>query len=796
MHPTRVRSARPALSGQARSWRPPSWQALSCLLVLPGLLACGDKDESTDNDGDGVFASSDCDDAEPRVGGPTSWRPDVDGDGFGSDRLELAIEACEAPSGFTSDDSDCDDTDPAVNPTGEEVCDGLDNDCDGLLDDADDSLDRGTMQTFYRDADGDGYGEDVATKEACSQPEGYAAEAGDCDDTDDDASPETEWYLDRDGDGYGDPYAVVTGCERPEDGSPRDTDCNDGDADISPEGQEICNGLDDDCDGLVDDEDTEDVDVETGTAFYEDADGDGYGDAWGTPVWSCEAPSGYLDDASDCDDSTTLASPAGTEVCGDGLDNDCSGSLGACGIDGPLGQGDADAVVVGASSLDFVGYAASLAPDLDGDGLDDLLIGAYGVDTGGSSAGAAYVQVGGSLSGTIDAGDLPHLVGTADSDYLGRELGGLGDVDGDGLGDWAVGAYGDDTNGSLAGAIVFLSGLDELGSGGVALADLGGPDWIGDTAGDYLGYGVSGGGDLDGDGLADVALGAKYANDDTGTVYLFYGSTSFGGDGGTIGAAADATVVGASKSDYVGEKGSTRIVEDLDGDGLAELVIGAYGEDAGINGGGMTGVILGSGTRLSGETELPDADWRLEGTTESGFLGFAHAGLGDLDADGYGDLVTGAFAGNEGDGVAWLVYGGAGTWSGAHDDEDADAAFLGPVGASYFGRTLASGDIDGDGHPDLAVGGHGYDDGSLEDAGRVWVLFGESGWQGSYDADAEAEVTITGEDSKAYVGWALSSGGDVDGDGADELLVGAYRSDGPDGRTQAGQVLLFYGGGH
>ncbi len=209
----------------------------------------------------------------------TTWHRDSDRDGFGD--AGSTRDACDAPSGYVLDDTDCDDTSSAINPDEDEVCDDLDNDCDGRVDES--AVDAGT------------------------------------------------WYADEDGDGFGDASSVSRDCDRPADHVGDDTDCNDGDEDINPDAAEVCNGLDDNCDGEVD-EDTA-VDAET---WYYDDDGDGYGDA-ALDVTACDAPADYVSSDQDCDDGDEDVNPAATDVC-DGVDNDCSdavddGGLCACNVE-------------------------------------------------------------------------------------------------------------------------------------------------------------------------------------------------------------------------------------------------------------------------------------------------------------------------------------------------------------------------------------------------------------------------------------------------------------------------------
>jgi len=171
--------------------------------------------------------------------------------------------------GHSAADGDCDDTDPRIHPGADETCDGEDNDCDGQVDE-DDAVDA---LTWHADHDGDGYGNATVTHAACQSQQGYIADATDCDDTD---------------------------------------------ADNHPGADETCDGQDNDCDGVVDEDDA--VDAPT---WHPDGDGDGYGGQAGTVV-SCEAPDDYVYDGTDCDDVDEEVHPGAPEIGCDGVDNDCA----------------------------------------------------------------------------------------------------------------------------------------------------------------------------------------------------------------------------------------------------------------------------------------------------------------------------------------------------------------------------------------------------------------------------------------------------------------------------------------
>jgi hypothetical protein len=264
------------------------------------------------------------------------WYADVDEDGFG-DPYSI-LEECDPPSGYVSDDSDCDDSTPSAYPGAAEICDEIDNDCDGVVD-------EGVTRTWYADTDGDSWGQDSDTTEACTQPSGYSESSGDCDDSnasvnpdateicngidddcdgdiDGDAEDATSFYIDADGDGYGDEDYEVESCDLPVGYVADDSDCNDSSSAIHPGATELCNGIDDDCD---DDTDDEDSDISDASTWYIDYDGDGYGSDR-IEVIACEQPTDYVADDTDCDDTDEDVSPEGSEVC-NGIDDDCDGDV-------------------------------------------------------------------------------------------------------------------------------------------------------------------------------------------------------------------------------------------------------------------------------------------------------------------------------------------------------------------------------------------------------------------------------------------------------------------------------------
>ena len=301
------------------------------LECIPDRLAAQETCDGLDNDCDGETDEGPPEDAP-------YWYRDSDEDRYGDP--DDFLVACEQPTGYVLDNTDCNDASEYVNPLVDELCDDEDNDCDTRVDE------NVTFVDYFPDTDDDGYGDgDETPINDCTVPDGYVADDEDCDDTDELINPEgielcdladndcdgdedenravdaQTWYADSDRDGYGNPLISVVACYAPASFVADSTDCNDGALSAFPGGIEVCDELDNDCNDLVDDDSTD------ATTWYFDGDDDNFGDD-STATVACDPPgSDWVPDGGDCRDDTPAANPGQlTETC-DNIDNDCNNAV-------------------------------------------------------------------------------------------------------------------------------------------------------------------------------------------------------------------------------------------------------------------------------------------------------------------------------------------------------------------------------------------------------------------------------------------------------------------------------------
>ncbi len=437
------------------------------------------------------------------------------------------------------------------------------------------------------------------------------------------------------------------------------------------------------------------------------------------------------------------------------------------------GLGGADVRFKGASG-DGLGSGLAAA-DLDGDGLVDLALGEAEGDDAAADAGSVYLLSSASWSGTVtprtDADGL--LTGDASSGKAraGAGLVSPGDVDGDGYDDLLVGAPGDDGAATNAGAVYLwlggsLSGTSSLSSSATFQAE---------GAGEGMGAALSGG-DVDGDGLADLLIGSDGHDGsatDAGRGYLVLGDSWTGT--WDIGAAAEATFDGGAALDQLGE---AVLVADVDGDGAPDLLFGAPRDDTAYTDAGALYAFL-DGSSWTGSFDTNDADLVVTGTDSSQKVG-ASLAAGDLDADGDEDLLVGVPGANSSAGGAWLFRA---LPSGSSADlDDADHELQGSYSGGSAGLSVAVlPDQDGDGLGELVVGApeasvSGTNNGILHiwPYAPSWLDADGDGLVGAAadgpDCDDQDAAVFPGADEDS----GLDSGGFADDQDCDGWIDGAY----------------------
>jgi len=747
----------------------------TCASSFPfSALVSGDCDVTDGDVFPGAFDFS-YDGVDSDCGGEDDY--DIDGDGFVPTVFEGLPTAGVAESG-TLPGGDCNDEDPAVNPDAEEDCDTPgDDDCNG----SENGLDALACDPFYVDIDGDGYGDDAEVECWCEAVATHtASEGGDCVDNDSSYNPGVvdTWYdaedsdcagdddFDADGDGYfsalfteetsatfryidGELVAVDAATE----GRLGGGDCDDAEATVFPGAAEVCDGLDNDCNDLVDDE------VEVLLTLFEDFDGDGFGDPDVSEL-GCGLE-GFVVDSTDCDDGDGSIYPGAEEVCDD-LDQDCDDDLVETfsDLDGDALPDCVDPVNIGALAY------GELVGDPDSRTGRSLLIGSEGVLYVGAPGGArVYVSAspgegiteleaaaakierpgatdfGFSLAELPGESEMRLVVGSPSENTVVRienpSLGGLVDYvpgspspdfrfvflsDGPSFGDEACGyALATGLIGADGGDGVIV-GCPSRASGGFSLTD---GIWTADVSlnslGSRLGVGIASTenfgvsiatGDFNGDGIEDTIIGASHddlaGGSNCGGAYLYFGPF----EPFEFSSEPDGIISGSEPDDSLGAFVGT--APDMDGDGVEDLLIATdQGWSSTVEPKDGALLVL-SGATFEGTVTEGDALVTLLGTELGARFGYFAAVVPDVDGDGSDELLVSAFNSDVLGTDGGAVYGVLGPWTGGtHVVPGVAPAIYGDAGGQ-LGISMAVGDIRADGSVDIAISEHGSD--------RVWLL--------------------------------------------------------------------------
>ena len=389
----------------------------------------------------------------------------------------------------------------------------------------------------------------------------------------------------------------------------------------------------------------------------------------------------------------------------------------------------------GDSNNSQFGISVSGAGDVNGDGFADLIVGASLSDNNGRNSGSAKVFSG------VDGSVLYTFDGDGDSflSSFGESVSGAGDVNGDGFDDLIVGARGVDKNGrdiNFGRARVF-SGVD----GSVLY------NFDGDSAGDQFGESVSGAGDVNGDGFADLIVGARF--DDNNAPSSGSARVLSGSDGSVL-----YNFDGDSAGDFLG--GSVSGAGDVNGDGFDDLIVGVDRDD-------NNGTDSGSARVLSGSDG--SVLYVFDGNSAGDQFGFSVSGAGDVNGDGIADLIVGAPRDDD----SAIVSGRARVLSGSD----------GSVIYNFKADDIPVGDVNGDGIDDLMVG-NPLDDNNGTDSGSAHVLSG---------SDGSVLYNFDGDSAGDMFGGSVSGAGDVNGDGFADLIVGVAGDDNNGTDSGSAQVL-------
>lgn len=412
----------------------------------------------------------------------------------------------------------------------------------------------------------------------------------------------------------------------------------------------------------------------------------------------------------------------------------------------------------GSSTNSLFGGSIASAGDVNGDGYSDIIVGAP--ETSGF-VGAVYIYLG-SASG-LSSSAATTLTGVSVGNDFGVSVANIGDINGDGFSDVIIGATG--VSGSAGAAYIFLGSASGIASGTSASASA---TLTGISSNDNFGISVANAGDINGDGFSDVVIGA-YKVSNIGAAYIFLGSASGIASGSA--STASATLNGAAVNDAFGISVSS--AGDVNGDSYSDVIVGAYGHNLGT---GAAYIYLGSSTGIANNAS---ASAILNGVSATGAFGGSVSSAGDVNGDGYSDVIIGASSVSTNTGAAYIYQGSS---SGIANNASPSTTLSGVSSGDRFGFSVAgAGDMNGDAFADVIIGAIGVSSGT----GAAYVFEGNSAGISNTAAPAAIWKGINTGDS---YGFAVASAGDINGDGISDALAGA-----PNASTSTGALYTYSG---
>ncbi|MCD4655992.1 MAG: choice-of-anchor D domain-containing protein [Planctomycetes bacterium] len=420
-------------------------------------------------------------------------------------------------------------------------------------------------------------------------------------------------------------------------------------------------------------------------------------------------------------------------------------------------------------SFTIIGRGYMAGSDFNGDGYQDVIVGALRDDDGGINIGCAYIFFGSSnWDSSIDASNADvKLIGNLHG-YFGWSAATAGDVNNDGYDDVIIGA---------SGCVFIFFGNSNWNS----IIDASNAD-VKLIGGNNIGVSVSSAGDVNNDDYDDVIVGQSYGyggGGDSGLGYIFFGRANWNS---SINASiADVKLIGEDTGDNFGWSVSS--AGDINNDGYDDVIVGAYCDDDGGFASGCAFIFFGR-ANWNSIIDASIADIKLIGEDTNNHFGRSVSSAGDVNNDGYDDVIVGAPYG-----ITAFIFFGSSNPSSSINASNADVSLFRTDG--WLGISVSSaGDVNNDGFDDVIVGDNKASGSAGSEAGCAYIFFGSSNWNSSIDV-SNADVKLIGEFHRDDLGSSVSSAGDVNNDGYDDVIIGAHYDD--DSGINSGCAFVFFG---